>query len=156
MSWPGTLPAGTVDQRPVISLDTSVTALHLAGADTSGKLDGVDLMPFVRGGKKGNPHAALFWRMGHSDRRSWAVRAGDLKFTHVGRDKDEPESLFDLAKDLGEKQSLLKERGEDVERLKALWKAWNKDNLPPAFPGYGPYHQQKNKFYQDLQDSGIR
>jgi arylsulfatase A-like enzyme len=154
MSWPGTLPAGTVDDRPVISLDTSVTALHLAGADTSGKLDGVDLMPFVTGGKKGMPHEALFWRMGNGERNAWAVRAGDLKFTYVGRDKEEPESFFDLGQDLGEKQNLLRDRGEDVERLKALWSAWNRENLPPAFPGFGPYHQRKNQFYKDLQDEG--
>lgn len=76
-AWKGHLPAGKVDDRPVIQLDIMPTAVALAGGTMPGDrpIDGVNLMPYLTGEKAGLPHEALFWRMGPQA----AVRKGDWK-----------------------------------------------------------------------------
>jgi len=61
MQWNGKIPAGKVDDRPVIQLDIHPTALAAAGAEAPGeaKFDGVNLLPYATGEKSGPPHEAL-------------------------------------------------------------------------------------------------
>ncbi len=49
--WTGTLPAGTVYERPIIQLDVLPTALAAAGveAEPGWRLDGVNLLPYLSG-----------------------------------------------------------------------------------------------------------
>jgi arylsulfatase A-like enzyme len=47
MSWKGTLPAGKVYEKPIISLDIAATAIEMAGLKPDKALDGVNLMPFL-------------------------------------------------------------------------------------------------------------
>jgi len=77
VQWKGRIPAGRVDDRPVIQLDILPTALAAAGvaARPEWKLDGVNLLPFLSGEKSGAPHEALYWRFG----QQIAVRKGDWK-----------------------------------------------------------------------------
>ncbi len=89
VSWKGHLPAGKVDDRPVIQLDIMPTAVALAGGSlpTDRPIDGVNLMPYLTGAKSGVPHEILFWRMGPQA----AVRKGDWKLVRredaPGQDK---------------------------------------------------------------------
>ena len=48
-AWPGRLPAGTVYEKPVISLDVAATAVSVAGLPGDASLDGVNLLPFLDG-----------------------------------------------------------------------------------------------------------
>ena len=66
VAWPGTLPAGKTYEAPVIQLDILPTALAAAGVTLKPewKLDGVDLLPYLSGKKKDNPHDTLYWRFG--------------------------------------------------------------------------------------------
>ena len=78
--WPnGKLPAGKTYDQPVIQLDLFPTVLAAAEikANPERKLDGVNLLPHLRGETKDPPHAALYWRFGGQ----MAVRAGDWKLT---------------------------------------------------------------------------
>lgn len=52
MQWPGVIAPGTTYAKPAISFDISATALAAAGADASA-IDGVDLLPFVKGDNSG-------------------------------------------------------------------------------------------------------
>jgi len=63
--WPGHVPAGAAYGRPVSTLDVAATVLAAAGvpAPTERPLDGVDLLPYVRGEAAGDPHEVLFWRI---------------------------------------------------------------------------------------------
>jgi arylsulfatase A-like enzyme len=151
LSWPARLPSGATFDHPVITMDLPVTALHLAGAPTKGPLDGVDLLPFLTGDNQAPPHEALFWRMSNGGGRRLAVRAGDLKLFLTERANDGRPALHDLAADLSEEQDLVAERPGDARRLRQLWDAWNRPNIPPAFHGYRLYHQAKDRFYKDLQ-----
>ena len=77
VQWKGHLPAGKVDDRPVIQLDILPTALAAAGVEIKPewKLDGVNLLPYLNGQKSGVPHEALYWRFG----QQMAIRMGDWK-----------------------------------------------------------------------------
>lgn len=127
MQWKGKLPAGKVEDRPVIQLDVQPTALAAAGVaiKPEWKLDGVNLLPYLTGEKKDSPHDALFWRFG----RQRAIRQGDWKLTDTG----DGAKLFNLSKDIGEKTDLASQEANKLKQLEAAYADWNKDNVEPAW-----------------------
>lgn len=152
MAWPGRIGAGQVDHRMVSSLDVLPTAAALAGTTPPHGSDGVNLMPYVAGGDRSTPNPVLYWRAGPN----FAIRDGDWKLWLA--DKADPTAkvseavdptedgkaataspfgqhvmLFDLSKDLGERDNLAARRGEVVDGLKAKLRAWDKANVPPQW-----------------------
>ena len=127
IQWKGRLPAGKVDDRPVIQLDILPTAMAAAGSPVAAdaKLDGVNLLPYLTGDKTGIPHKALFWRFG----RQRAVRAGDWKLTDMG----EGAKLFNLAQDIAEKNDLSAKEPAKLQELEAAYKEWNSQNIEPKW-----------------------
>lgn len=124
VSLPGKIPAGKRYDRPVSTLDFLPTVLALAGVDSRGQpgLEGVNLLPYLRGESADDPHENLFWRHRHG---GWAIRSGDMKLV---RDVDGQEYLYDLARDLSEKTDLAKEKPDHVARLRRTWETWNTAN----------------------------
>lgn len=125
VSWPGTIPGEQVYEQPVISLDVAATAVELAGLSVEdGELDGINLVPFLSGEKKGAPHEALTWR--------WisqaAVREGKWKLLRGG----EREYLFDLVADPEEKRNLRQTHPEVADRLRTRLKEWTDELDPPG------------------------
>jgi len=146
IQWKGHLPAGRVDHRPVIQLDILPTALAAAGATIKPewKLDGVNLLPYLAGGRTNPPHDALYWRFGGQ----MAIRQGDWKLVKAPGAGSNPESwggskatvegaeLYHLAQDLGERTNLAAREPEKVRELAAAWNAWNAGLVEPAWrPG---------------------
>ncbi len=129
MAWKGTLPAGQTYDQPVISLDIAATALAAADAAplAGARLDGVNLLPFLKGENKGAPHDRLFWR--YADRNLFAVREGNWKLV---RSKTPAAQLFDLSADIGERNDLAAQHPDVVKRLQSAWDAWNATLQPPA------------------------
>ncbi|MCX6895247.1 MAG: sulfatase-like hydrolase/transferase [Verrucomicrobia bacterium] len=131
VQWRGTLPAGKTYARPVSSLDVLPTALAVAGAKplAGSALDGVDLLPFLKGDKTDDPHAALFWRW----RAEQAVRVGDWKLV---RGKEHREwRLIDLAHDDAEKTDLAAQQPDKAKELRELFERWDAE-LPPVGPDF--------------------
>jgi arylsulfatase A-like enzyme len=130
VSWPAQLKAGSIYAEAVSSLDVAATALALAGvpAPTERKLDGVNLVPFLKGEEGGPPHAHLFWRTGGG--QSYAVRAGSWKLVRNGK---QPDELYDLSKDIAEAKNLAAAQPEVVTRLSAELAGWNQQLVPPLF-----------------------
>jgi arylsulfatase A-like enzyme len=128
--WPGKIPAGVVYDHPIIQLDIAPTALAAAGVqvDPSWKLEGVNLLPYVTGENSAKPHEDLFWRFGDQ----WAVRHGDWKLVASREDQNQAQ-LFNLANDKEELHDLSIDHPEKVAELRAIWEAWNVDNVPPAW-----------------------
>ena len=139
-AWPGTIPPGQVYEPPVINLDVAATAVALAGLPHDEKLDGVNLMPFILGEKKDNPHDALFWR--------WRSQAAVLEFPWklilLGKDE---RYLFDVTKPEGETKNLLAEHPEIAAELDKKLMAWNATLPPPGLPR--PIVGEDQKFYDD-------
>ena len=155
LQWKGHIPAGKVYDQPVIQMDLAVTALAAAGMEISDKihtvpavrpetlaaaglnvkitekLDGVNLLPYLSGKKKGAPHDALYWRFGEQ----MAIRKGDWKLVKAGRatprgDSSEKQLLINLAKDIGEQNDLSEKEPKKVKELQTAWDKWNAELVP--------------------------
>jgi arylsulfatase A-like enzyme len=128
MQWPGVIPAGTVYRRPVSAMDILPTALTVAGGTLPDDrpMDGVNLLPHVRGETRGEPHEYLAWRLG----RNHALRKGDWKFVRYGAN---PTRLFNLAADIGEKDDLATDNQEKLKELEELYAAWESQTVAPVF-----------------------
>jgi arylsulfatase A-like enzyme len=131
MKWPARISAGKTYEHPVSSLDIFPTAITAAGGELPADrpMDGIDLLPFVRGSVSEQPHDYLFWRQGPN----WAVRHGDWKLIHAaGRNW-----LYNLADDLGEVNNIAEQHPDIIKRLSAIYENWNSNNVDPLWPPLG-------------------
>lgn len=131
VSWPARLPAGRTYEQPVISLDVLPTALAAAGAVRSPAqpaLDGVDLVPFLRGDVTLAPHPRLYWRMDAG--AAFAVREGRWKWL---RTYANPPELYDLSADPGESRNLAAAQPEVAARLAAASAEWARGLVSPVW-----------------------
>lgn len=134
ISWPGTLPAGRTFDEPVSALDIAATALAAAGRPVPAGMDGVDLLPWLRDGRTGSPHAMLYWRLGPQR----AVRAGRWKLVDwrdFAARKQSGWQLYDLTEDIGETRDLASRHPEIVAHLSQAWEDWNRGNIAPLWQG---------------------
>lgn len=122
MQWKGTIPAGQVYDKPVISLDVAATANALAGNPDDAGLDGVNLMPYLTHKNPGAPHEALYWRWDGQ----FAIRKGDMKYLFSGS----RHYLFNLATDLEEKNNLYAQKPEQAKELRAQLAKWSRSLIP--------------------------
>ncbi len=156
LHWPAGLPRGRVFDEPVTSLDLTPTFLAAAGSASAANLaglDGVDLLPYLRGERDEAPHERLFWRAGPT----LAVREGRWKWIRLARsDRDLSEIdnpghtlslqdwsdpglgsltlLYDLEADPGEQENLAGEHPDIVKRLEAAAGEWGKGLGQPMWP----------------------
>jgi arylsulfatase A-like enzyme len=122
MKWPARIAAGRTSGQVGITMDLSATVL--AATDTpvpaEAKLEGVDLLPLLSG--RAPLERTLFFRITGS-RQQRAVRQGDWKLLLDAGDV----LLFNLRKDVGEREDLAKERPDIARRLRPLITEWEKD-----------------------------
>jgi len=141
--WPGRIPAGSVYENPVISLDIFATiAANLNhGITPRNPLDGVNLLPFLQGQKSGFPHDFLFWRQ--FDRKDYAVvhQSGQKLLTL----KDSATHVFDLRSDIGETTNRVTGEPEITSRFREKLESWLKATVPPLFYGLN----QEEKYEED-------
>lgn len=122
--WPGVLPAGVTSSQVGITMDLTATFLAAAGVGPrpEWRLEGRDLIPLLSG-RQAASSRTLFWRVVRADTRQKAVRDGALKYVQDGG----LEYLFDVTVDPAERVNLTATRPRDVQRLRALVDAWEKD-----------------------------
>ena len=131
MQWPGVISPGSVYRQPVMSFDITATILAAGGAGL-GELDGVDLLPFIKGKKQGSPHEILCWRM-RPHANNYAVRQGDWKLVCSADSRNDSaktrgantDMLFNLAEDIGEQHDLAMKYPEKLAELKKRYEAWS-------------------------------
>ena len=135
MRWPQRIASDSVYQRPVTHIDifsTAAAAADVAVPDDR-KIDGVDLLPYLSGRMKEDPHEAIFWRSGTYR----TVRSGDWKLQLS--DPDETAFLYNLAADATEQHNLASSEPEQLNRLKRLIEAgmsdWSMPLRPPLVRG---------------------
>jgi arylsulfatase A-like enzyme len=121
--WPGVVPANRVTKQMAISMDWTATILAAAKTKAAGgyPLDGVDLLPVIRGASRTHDRT-FFWRIYSQD----AVRQGKWKYYRDG----ERRWLFDLSVDQREQADFSKQKPEVMERLAAEFSNWNQQMLP--------------------------
>lgn len=135
VTWPAVLPAGKEYHEAVISMDVAATAVAVAGLDHPDELDGVNLIPYLTGEKRGAPHKYLFWRFWDQT----AVRSGNWKFLKAG----EFEFLFDLDPDGVESENLIGHYPDKAAELKEALETWASDLYEPGVPE-GPITRERN------------
>ena len=128
VKWPGNIPAGLTYSHPVSTLDVFPTGLAAAGAELGEyrQLEGVDLLPYLKESEGTPPHESLFWRQAPN----WAVRSGNWKLTFAA----DRYWLYDLSKDIGEKNNLAGSHPEKIKQLTEQYQKWNSQNTDPAWP----------------------
>lgn len=128
--WPSVLPQGAKFDKPVSHLDLFATAAAAAGVavPTDRKMDGVNLVPYVRGEKSGAPHEKLFWSDGGYQsvlKDGWKLQVSALQ---------DKEWLFDLAGDPTEQNNLVAQEPEKVAELLAELQTHKADQMTPRWP----------------------
>ncbi len=131
--WPERIQAGGTVQQPSMTMDLLPTLLAAAGAATPvGKsLDGIDLTPWLQGGRA-SMERTMFWRYKRAAVRRKAVRRGDWKYVSDGSE----ESLFDLARDEQEKTNLLAGQPELAAEMRRKLAAWEREVEAPRLAGF--------------------
>lgn len=124
LRWPGQIPAGKTTAQVGITMD--LTASILAATNTSvpadARLEGVNLLPILRG-EAPAMERTLFWRIRTPARQQLAARRGPWKLLVDGGQL----LLFDLQKDMGEKNDLALKRPDLVAELRRRILEWEKD-----------------------------
>lgn len=128
MRWPAGLPKGRDTKQAAITMDLTATILAACGTSPTRPLDGIDLLPMLRG-ERSPVERTFCWRVARGDRHQQAVRHGKWKYVLDGA----LPMLFDLENDIGERVDLGYRTPEKLRELEALYAAWEKDvdAVPP-------------------------
>ncbi|MDE0569555.1 MAG: sulfatase [Verrucomicrobiales bacterium] len=130
--WPGKVKPGITDSTPIILTDFYPTILDAAGLipDSNSPVDGENILPHLKGEifLKERP---IYWHYPnfafHRDNRlGSAIREGDHKLLHF-YDTDSVE-LYNVRKDISEKNDLSVELPKLASKLKGKLKSWLKES----------------------------
>ncbi|SKB01101.1 Arylsulfatase A [Prosthecobacter debontii] len=125
--WPAVVKPGRVVDTPVSSPDYFATAMELAQGKTTSQVDGLSLLPVLRGGSL--PERPLYWHYPHYGNQGGApgaaVREGDWKL--IEWYEDGKRELFNLREDIGETDDVARAHPDKVAALAAKLEAWRKD-----------------------------
>jgi arylsulfatase A-like enzyme len=130
MRWPGVVPAGREVSQVAVTMDLAPTLLSASGV-RGGRLDGIDLMPFLTG-TQAPAKRTLFWRYKRAQNVRRAVRHGDWKYA----DDNGAKGLYDIGADPQEENDLLKSRPDLARDLEARLARWEKDVESPRLKGF--------------------
>ncbi len=142
--WPGTVPAGRVDDQPWAFWDLMPTFVEMSGArEPKGyETDGVSLLGYLKGGKA--PERDYFyWELHLGNRPVQAARWGDWKAVRNGFDK--PVEIYDLAKDPGESNDIAGMQPKLVRKAEAIFLDAHRPDPNWPLTGRSPEHVEKSK-----------
>jgi arylsulfatase A-like enzyme len=129
VSWPGTLPAGKVNDNPIITMDWIPTILDFMGENPEQEgLEGMSLKETLLNPEE-EVERDLFWHFPHyrlNDIVPYAiVRSGDYKLIHYfDGSQDE---LYNLDFDMEEKVNVISTRKAIADQLLIKLEKWLKD-----------------------------
>ncbi|MCM8536313.1 MAG: sulfatase-like hydrolase/transferase [Lentisphaeraceae bacterium] len=133
MKWAGTLPAGEVYEKAILSTDIYATATTLSGQKlmTKDKKDGVNLIPYLTGKNTAAPHESIFYRF----LENGALIKGDWKILRHKLKKGQSTSwaLYNLKEDIGESKDLAQQNPAKLKELIADWEKLNSEMVEPAW-----------------------
>jgi arylsulfatase A len=140
--WPGVVKPGSTSDVPVTSTDFFPTLLEIAGIEPVGEegMDGRSLVPLIK--QKGTlDRRAIYWHYPHYSNQGGepggAVRAGDFKLIEFY--EDNRLELYDLARDIGERDNLADKMPEKAAALRQMLDDWRKSvgaRMPTPNPNF--------------------
>lgn len=133
VNWPEKVPAGKIINEPLHAVDWYPTLLKLVGAKVEQKLpvDGKDIWPVITKDAK-SPHEVII--LNAMVRGHMAIRKGDWKLIVGANGSDDDKQLYDLSKDIGERNNLAAENSEKLKELLAVYDEVMKSAAPPGEP----------------------
>ncbi len=125
--WPGKIKSGIVSDHLWYFPDVMPTLAELAGIDPPGNIDGISIVPTLLGekaaGRKQKMHKFLYWE----HQQQVAVRMGNFKAIKPGKNK--PFELYDLSRDISEKNNIADEHPDILNQMKAYAQQSHTENL---------------------------
>jgi|TARA_B100001093_G_scaffold102926_1_gene95114 arylsulfatase A-like enzyme len=139
MQWPKEIEGGQVFKKPIISLDIFATLKEITSPEIRSKneLHGVNLIPFLKGENKNDPHKFLFWRNNLMQNdpnlriEALALRSGEFKFIK----NKETDALYNLKNEVFEETNLKNQKIEIYDSLNNKFNEWYKTLMDPTFLG---------------------
>lgn len=142
--WPGTVPAGRVDDQPWAFWDLMPTFVELGGMTPPHgyETDGYSLVDYLKGGDA--PERDYFyWELHLGERPVQAARFENWKAVRNGFDR--PIEIYDLNKDAGETNDLAKSRPDLAERAAAIFSEAHRPDPNWPLDGRAERHTQLSK-----------
>ena len=120
--YPKHIKAGTVSNRPLISLDVLPTLVNIAGGTLPQNriFDGTDILPLLKQKETTAPRTFFFQYHKYA-----ALRRGKHKLLRTNPKQNF--MLFNLEKDLGEKHNIAKEHPQILNDLTKSYRQWEQD-----------------------------
>jgi len=143
IKWPGVTKSGSICEVPVISTDFYPTMLEMAGLPPRPKqhIDGISLVPLLR--DKKIDRGPIYWHYPHYGNQGGApgsaIRQGNWKL--IEWFENGRLELYNLKRDIGEKNNLTDKYPKIVKRLHNKLIAWRKEvdaKYPSPNPEYKP------------------
>ena len=130
LSWPDQIDSGLKFDQPVHHFDIFSTIASAANVEIpiDRKIDGVDLMPYIKGEKISYPHQTLFWRSGNHQ----AVLHENWKY--LISKKENTKWLFDIDKDPLEINNLININPVKAVQIESLLVTFNSEQASPLYP----------------------
>jgi arylsulfatase A-like enzyme len=147
VDWPGTTPAGTECETPVITMDLYPTILEMTrtAGSPEARVDGLSLAPLLR--QDGQlAQRDLFWHYPHYQHYQkegttpyGAIRRGDWKLIEFYDDK--PAELYNLQEDISERHDIAASEPELAKSMLKELRTWLRHvdaQMPIPNPNYDP------------------
>lgn len=123
--WPGRIPAGAVENAPVVNTDWLPTLLELAQCPVPSGLDGKSFAALLTG-KGSAPQRKFYWHFpnytNQGSRPSGAIREGNWMLVEF-YDENQVE-LYDLGQDIKQSRDLARQHPDRVSQMRAALAAW--------------------------------
>lgn len=134
------------------SLDIFATiadVLQVKAAALHKPIDGVSLLPYLTGKKRGNPHEVLFWRK--MDSR--AVREGDYKLIMtLGVDT----VMYNLREEIGETNDQMRKESKRARKMMERLSRWEQQECIPAKWEEDGWREITNGYHRRLMNNEIK
>ena len=138
--WPGKIKPGTVTHLPSALYDVKATLADITDAEMTAETDGLSLLPTpVSDPKNQEKHDYLFWDFaGYGGQL--AVRMGKWKGIKrkLKKNPDAPLELYDLKKDISEKNNVADKYPEIAEKIEGIMLSARQKTDVPRFQ-FGKY-----------------
>jgi arylsulfatase A len=121
--WPGVVAAGSETDHVSWFADMLPTFSELTGVSLPYPVDGISMLPLLKGKGKQPEHEYLYWEF-HERKGKQAIRSGKWKAVKLNVDQgpDTPIELYELSTDISESENVAEEHPEVVERMETLFR----------------------------------
>lgn len=121
--YKGITKAGTINATPAAFWDLYPTFLEMAGVRSTKNIDGISILPLIKGKQPAKFHDYFYWEL-HESGGKQGVRFGDWKGVrlNVSLNRNAAIELYNLKTDPKEEKNIAAEHTDIVKRIDAIMK----------------------------------